>query len=100
MMGAFQTDMSRTLTPDRRQVLLASLASALTGASIYLLVMYVALPALLPRLTPAQVEWLREVYTVRPLVVVGIIVAFAGLLAVPVFGVFRWVYGPLFGRRE
>ena len=94
-----QTD--RSLTPDmRRRLLLAIVASAATGGIIYLLVMHVVLPGVQARLTPAHIEWLREAFADHPLVVLGVITLMAAVLAAPVFGVFRWVYGPLILRRE
>jgi hypothetical protein len=91
----------RPLTPEmRRRLLLAAVASAATGGIIYILVMHIALPGVRTRLTPARIEWLRESFTEHPLMVLGVIAVFAALLAAPVFGVFRWVYGPLIRRGD
>ena len=79
----------------RRRLLLGIVASAFAGGIIYLLVMHVALPRIQARLTPAHIEWLREAFNDHPLVVLGVIVVFSAVLATPVIGVFRWVYGPL-----
>jgi len=84
----------------RRRLLLANVASAATGGIVYIIVMHVALPGVRARLTPAHIEWLRESFTNHPLVVLGIIVVCAAVLAAPVFGVFRWVYGPLIRCRD
>jgi hypothetical protein len=70
-------------------------ASAATGAAIYVLVIRVALPALQARLTRQQVDWLRQAFETHPAAVLAAIVAIAGVLALPVFGIFRWTYGPL-----
>lgn len=89
------------MTPEmRRRLLLAIVASAGTGGMVYLLVMHVALSRVRAHLTPAHIEWLREAFTTHPLVVLGVIVTLAGVLAAPVFVVFRWVYGPLTWRRD
>jgi hypothetical protein len=91
----------RSLTPEiRRRLLLALVASASTGVIIYVLVMHVLLPGVQARLTPAHIEWLREAFADRPLVVVGAITLIAAVLAAPVFGIFRWVYGPLIPRGD
>lgn len=93
---AHRSKRGRSLTPDmQRQLLLAIVASAATGGIIYLLVMHVLLPGVRARLTPAHIEWLRETFTDHPLMVLGVIVVSAAVLAAPVFGVFRWVSGPL-----
>jgi hypothetical protein len=78
----------------RRRLLLALVASAATGVIIYLLVMQV-LPGMIARLTQVDIEWLRKAFTEHPLVVLGVILVFAAVLAAPVFVVFRWVYGPV-----
>ena len=89
-----QTD--RSLTPEmRRRLLLALVASAATGVIIYVLVMHVVLPGMLARLTQVDIEWLRKAFTEHPLVVLGVILVFAAVLAAPVFVVFRWIYGPV-----
>jgi hypothetical protein len=79
----------------QRRLLRATLASAATGSAIYLIVVHVALPALQTRLTPEHIEWLRQAFVEHPVAVLSAIVALAALLALPVLGVFRWVYGPL-----
>jgi hypothetical protein len=100
-MAGLQREMIGSLTPKmRRQLLIATVASVATGVIIYLLVMQIVLPGVLARLTPADIEWLRAALTERPLVVLGAIVALAAVLAIPVFGVFRWVYGPLTWGRD
>lgn len=87
--------------PDRqRRLLLAIVAGTATGVIIYLLVMHVLLPGVRARLAPADIEWLRDAFSDHPLVVLGVIVAFAAVVAAPVFGVFRWIYGPLIWRRD
>jgi len=83
----------------QRRLLLATVASAATGGVIYLLVMHILLPSLQAWLLPAHIEWLREAFTNHPLIVLGVILVFAAVLAAPVFGVFRCVYGPLIRRR-
>ena len=98
---ANHSETGRSLMPDmRHRLLLAVIASAATGGIIYLLVMHVVLPGVQARLTPADIEWLREAFTDHPLVVLSVIVVFAAVLAAPVLGVFRWVYGPLIRRRD
>jgi hypothetical protein len=72
-------------------------ASAITGAAIYLLVVHIGLPAVAAQLTEAQVAKLRQTFVEYPAVVLGAVVGIAGVLGLPVFGVFRWVYGPLKG---
>ena len=95
-MHRLNPEMGRSLAPDmRRRLLLAITASAATGGIIYLLVMHILLPGLQARLTPVHIEWLREAFTNHPLMVLAVILLFAAVLAVPVLGVFRWVYGPL-----
>ena len=85
----------RRLTPEaQRRLVWATAASAGTGGLIYLLVMRGALPALQAWLTPAQVEWLRQAFAHHPTATLGAIAALAALLALPVLGVFRYVYGP------
>jgi hypothetical protein len=85
----------RRLTPEaRRQLVRAMVASAAAGCVIYVLVTLVAFPLLQARLTGSQVEWLRQAFDRHPGAVLGAIAAVAALLALPVLGVFRWVYGP------
>ncbi len=79
----------------QRRLLRAVVASAATGGAIYLLVMHVALPALVVRLTPVQIAWLRQAFVQYPVAVLGGIIAVAAVLGLPVLGVFRWTYGPL-----
>ena len=79
----------------QHRLLRAILASAATGCAIYLLVLHLALPELQARLTPAQIEWLRQAFLQHPAVVLGTVVAIAALLGLPVLGVFRWVFGPM-----
>jgi len=57
--------------------------------------MHVVLPALVSRLTPAQIGWLRQGFAHYPLVVLGGIVTVAAVLGLPLLGAFRWAYGPL-----
>jgi hypothetical protein len=84
------------LTPDaRRRLFSAFVASAITGVVIYTLAIRLALPTLEARVTRAQIEWLRRAFEQHPLMVLGAIVVLAAVLALPVLGVFRWVYGPL-----
>ena len=82
----------------QRRLLVAIVVSAAAGVIIYMLVMHVALPGVRARLTPADIEWLREAFADHPLVTLSIIVVLAAVMAAPVFGVFRWVYGPLTRR--
>ena len=81
-----------------RRRLCAILASAATGVIIYLLVMHVVLPGAQARLTPGQIEWLREAFENHPVMVLSVIFVVASVLATPVLCVFRWVYGPLIQR--
>ncbi len=100
-MGSLQLKTDRSLTPDMRgRLLFAIAASAATGVIIYSLVMHVVLPEVQDRLTTAHIEWLREAFTNHPLVVLGVITLIAAVLAAPVLGVFRRVYGPLILRRD
>ena len=100
-MHSLNPETGRSLAPDmRRRLLLSIVASAATGGIIYLLVMHVVLPGVRAHLKPAHIEWLREAFTDHPLVVLSVIVLFAAVLAAPVFGVFRWVYGPLIQLRD
>ena len=73
----------------------ATMASAATGTVIYLLVMHWVLPAVQTRLTPAQVEWLRQALMDHTVAVLGVILAFAAVLGLPLLMAFRWVYGPM-----
>ena len=68
------------VSPDRRKLLRAVVASAAAGAVIYLLVMQWALPAVQARVTPAQVEWLRDAMKDHLVAVLFAIVAIAALL--------------------
>jgi uncharacterized membrane protein YedE/YeeE len=77
------------------RLLRAIVASAIIGATIYLLVMHVGLPAVAARLTDAQVARLRQTFAEHPTLVLGAIVGIAGVLGLPVLGIFRWIYGPL-----
>jgi hypothetical protein len=89
------------LTPDARRRLLATFAaSAITSVVIYTIAIRLVLPALEARVTRAQVEWLRRAFEQHPLMVLGAIVVLAAVLALPVLGVFRWVYGPLHLERR
>jgi hypothetical protein len=85
---------------DRRKLLRAVVASAAAGAVIYLLVMQWALPAVQARVTPAQVEWLRDAMKDHLVAVLFAIVAIAALLGLPVLMVFRWAYGPMVERKQ
>jgi hypothetical protein len=80
---------------DPRRLARAIAASAATGAAIYTLVVRVALPTLEARLTRENVDWLRQAFDRHPATVLGVIVVIAAVLALPVLGVFRWIYGPL-----
>jgi hypothetical protein len=80
--------------PPQRRLVRAILASAATGAAIYFLVMHVAFPALVARLTPAHIDALRQMFAQHPALVLIGIVCLSALLALPVLGVFRWVHGP------
>ena len=84
----------------RRKLLRAIVASAAAGGVIYLLVMQWAMPAVQRRVTPAQVEWLRDAMTNHLVAVLFAIVAIAALLGLPVLMVFRWAYGPMVGREQ
>src|SRR5919106_328762 len=88
----------RMIQPAQRRLVRALVASAATGAPLYLLVMHVVLPAVTARLTPAQIDVLRQAFAKHPVLVLGGIVCLSALLALPVLGVFRWMYGP-FGKR-
>jgi hypothetical protein len=88
----------RVIQPIHRRLVRAIVTSAATGAAIYLLVMHVVLPAVTGRLTPAQIDVLRQAFTKHPVIVLVGVVCLSALLALPVLGVFRWVYGPLESR--
>jgi hypothetical protein len=81
--------------PDRGRLLRATAASATTGAVVYLIVMQWALPAVQTRLTPSQIEWLRDAMMHHHVAVLVAIVVIAGVLGLPVLMVFRWIYGPV-----
>jgi hypothetical protein len=83
------------LHPAQRRLVRAILASAVTGAAIYFLVMHVVFPALVTRLTPARIDVPRQAFAQHPALVLIGIICLSGLLALPVLGVFRWVHGPL-----
>lgn len=74
-------------------------ASVAAGAAMYWLVLGLALPALATRLSEARVEWLRAGFRSHPILVLGAVGLSAVVLALPVLGVFRLVYGPLAGSR-
>jgi hypothetical protein len=85
----------RSLTPEaQRQLVRAMVASAAAGCVIYVLVTLVVFPLLQARLTSRQVEWLGRAFDRHPGVLLGAIAVVAAVLALPVLGVFRWVYGP------
>jgi hypothetical protein len=88
----------RTIQPAQRRLMRAIVASVATGVALYLLVMHVVLPAVTARLTPAQIDVLRQAFAKHTVLVLGGIVCLSALLALPVLGVFRWVYGPLGSR--
>ena len=88
------------VSPDRRKLLRAIVASAAAGAVIYLLVMQWALPAVQRQVTHAQVEWLRDAMKDHLVAVLFAIVAIAAMLGLPVLMVFRWAYGPMVGRKR
>jgi len=95
-MHSLRREIGRSLTPDtRRRLLFATAASAATGGIIHVLVMHLLLPVVQAHLGPAHIKWLREAFADHPLVVLSVVGAFAALLAAPVLGVFRWVYGPM-----
>jgi len=81
--------------PDVRRVVRASLASCAAGLLIYLLVIHIALPRLADKLTPGNRQWLHDAFAQHTTVVLGAIAGIAAILALPVLGVFRWIYGPL-----
>jgi hypothetical protein len=85
--------------PDRGRLLRATAASATAGAVVYLIVMQWALPAVQTRLTPSQIEWLRDAMMHHHVAVLLTIVAITGMLGLPVLMVFRWVYGPMVVRK-
>ena len=78
-----------------RRMVRGILASAATGLLIYLLAIDVALPRIAGRLTGENREWLREAFLRHPVGILIAILGIAAILALPVLGVFRWVYGPL-----
>ncbi len=79
----------------QRRAIRALLASAGAGAIIYVVIIRVALPAALARMTPDQLAWLREAFRVHPWgILLGILLGCA-IAALPVLLVFRLVYGPL-----
>lgn len=80
---------------DIRRVVQAFSASLATGLVIYLLVIHIALPRLADNLTAENREWLHDAFARHPIWVLMAIVGFSALSALPVLGVFRWVYGPL-----
>jgi len=73
----------------------AFLASVAMGVVVYLIVIRGALPLLARRLTPDQVDWLRSAFDAHPWMVLGSIAMIAAILALPVLGAFRIVYGPM-----
>jgi hypothetical protein len=76
----------------------ALLASVATGVVVYLIVIGGALPLLVRRLTPAQINWLRSAFQSHPWAVLGSIAVVAAVLASPVLLAFRIVYGPMKGQ--
>jgi hypothetical protein len=85
---------------DGRRLAAAMLVSVAVGAAIYWLVIVRGLPALAHRLSDEQVLALRDGLRTHPLRVLGAVLVAAAALALPVLLVFRFVYGPLTGRRE
>ena len=83
-----------TMPQLQRRLVAAIVASALTGAAMYLVVMGVAIPAIEARLTSSHVAWLRQAFAQHPVLVLGVILAVSLVLALPVLLVFRWVSGP------
>jgi hypothetical protein len=77
------------------RLVLATIASAVTGVAIYWIVVRLGMPALTSQLTDAQVGWLREAFRTRPGLVLTAIVVVVAVLALPVPLVFRAVSGPL-----
>lgn len=82
---------------DARRAIPALVAAAATGAVIYALTMYIALPGLADRTPHTQVEWLRQAFTDHPYVVMATILWISTLLGLPVLAVFWFVYR---GRRR
>ena len=70
------------------------LAATLTGGVLIIVVQYVLLPALVARLTEAQIDWLRQAFAQHPGWVLAAVVVIAGLLGVPVLLAALWA-----GRR-
>jgi hypothetical protein len=82
---------------DLGKLLRAMAASVAVGVGIYLFVIEWALPSVQSRLTPAQIEFLRQSMTHYPAAVLFAVTAIAAVLALPVLIVFRVMYGPLRG---
>jgi hypothetical protein len=70
-------------------------AAAATGLVIYVLVIRLALPALVARLSAGQVDALRAAFATHPYAVMSGILVVAAVLALPVLIAFRLVYGPV-----
>jgi hypothetical protein len=85
---------------DGRRLAAAMLVSVAVGAAIYWFVIVRGLPAVAHRLSDEQILALRNGLRTHPLRVLGAVLGAAALLALPVLGVFRLVYGPLSGPRE
>jgi predicted RND superfamily exporter protein len=82
--------------PDARRKVRMTLAAALTGGILIVLVQYLLLPALVRRLTESQVGWLRQAFAQHPGWVLAAIVMFVALLGVPVLVAALWAgrWGP------
>jgi predicted PurR-regulated permease PerM len=81
--------------PERQRRLVAAIAaSTATGATIYLVVMGLLVPALEARVTSSDVAWLRHAFMHRPGAVLAVLALVSAVLALPVLAVFRVVSGP------
>jgi hypothetical protein len=85
---------------DLRRLVLAIVMSAATGTVIYWTVMGLALPALTSRLSPADIDRLREAFRWHLGWVLATVAVASAILALPVLFVFRAVSGPLLRRRS
>jgi hypothetical protein len=72
--------------------------SAATGAVIYWMVIRVVLPALAARLSPDDIDRLRNAFRWHPGWVVAAVGVMSAILALPVLLVFRAVSEPLLRR--
>jgi hypothetical protein len=89
------------MNDDARRVVKMTLAAALAGSVLIVLVRYLVLPALVRSLTRAKIDWLRGAFSQHPVGVLAAIVTGVALLGIPVLLAALWAgqMGPWRSRR-